>query len=95
MNFTTGLIINRYSKYGEKSEIVGILQLVLKQKNAVSRDEKTVLSDQVLNMIGIDEPLESSVTKYSEFIATAIHLLKSREKSTKISAISIIQNDES
>lgn len=58
---------------------MGILQLVIKQKKTALKEEKVILRDNVLNMIGVDEPMENAVKKYTEFIATAIDIFRSKE----------------
>ncbi len=62
--------------------VIGVLQLALKQKSNSFKEEKTFVNDYFLNLIGIEEPLENSIRKYSEFVSTAIYLFKTREKST-------------
>ena len=70
------------SRSGDPDQInvIGVLQLALKQKSNSFREEKTFVNDYFLNLIGIDEPLENSIRKYSEFVSTAIYLFKAREK---------------
>mmetsp|Transcript_5423 Transcript_5423/g.4609 ORF Transcript_5423/g.4609 Transcript_5423/m.4609 type:complete len:155 (+) Transcript_5423:64-528(+) len=62
-----------------KEECLGVFQFIIKPKIGNKKEDITENFDEVLQIIGLDEPLENLVTVFCQFIALSVQIMRKRK----------------